>query len=113
MSEYKNFECPITKYSLEYVIDIQNHSALIKNINTDFVHLKAFVSLLRNSIDTLKKNDVKKIRQFVNDNDWKYLSQKNTSWNRILIMKQQDLYLIECPIEDFLENFGIGIGLYG
>ena len=103
------FECPITKYSLEYLIDDIKKYALLENINTDFIYMKAFVSLVKRSIDNLQEKGIKLIRQFVSFDEWNKFLVNKTSWK--IINKDNQVYLLECQIEDFLINFGIGIGV--
>lgn len=110
MSTQRIFKCPITKYYVEYIL-IDNQCALINTIICDYVNYKAFFALLRHSIDKLKDENIKCIQQFVHDEEWELFLLNKTSWKIININKDDDIYLLECAIDDFLENYSIGIGL--
>ena len=78
MSTKRRFECTITKYSLEYTVDDIRKCALLENINTDFIYMKALISLIKQSVVTLQEHGIKLIRQFIHCDEWnKYLVNKN------------------------------------
>ena len=111
MSTKRRFECTITKYSLEYTVDDIRKCALLENINTDFIYMKALISLIKQSVVTLQEHGIKLIRQFIHCDEWnKYLVNK-TSWKIISKDDYHKVYLLECNIEEFLINFGVGLGI--
>lgn len=110
------FKCNITDYFIEMIIieekNVNNESEKIGHINlikSDYKNLKALLNLLRTTIDKLSNLNIKKIRQEVYLNDWKeYLKDKTSFYIKDL---KQEIIIIECKTEEFLENFGIGIGV--
>ncbi|ARF09687.1 hypothetical protein Indivirus_2_66 [Indivirus ILV1] len=105
------FECPLTKYQIEYIINNQNQTALFNMVYSDYKNTKAFLSLLRTSIDQLKSKNIIYIMQCVSVDEWKRYLENKTSWkieNENII---QQVCMIKCPVNDFLENYGVGIGL--
>ena len=105
------FKCPITKYYIEFIIDTELCVAYIGTIGCDYVHIKPFMGLLRNSIDLIIKKNIEKIRQSVDYNEWKLYLENKTTWKIINDNKIDHIYEIECDICDFLQNYGVGIGL--
>jgi len=69
-----------------------------------------FFSLLRLSIDSLQKKGILYIRQFVSNDEYESFLKNKTTWH-IKNREEETLELI-CKLEDFLENFGMGIGLH-
>jgi len=108
MSQQKIFKCSITNYYIEYII-INDQCALVNTIICDYVNYKAFFALLRNSIDKLKEENIKYIQQFVSEEEWNAFLINKTSWKIINKNKDNDIVLLKCPIDDFLENFDIGV----
>jgi hypothetical protein len=106
------FNCNITKYKLEYIVDDTDKKvAYLNTILWDYQNLKAFLTLLRNSIDKLSQQGVNKINQCISHDDWELFLKGKTSWRVINSDENIRLYDIECDINEFLYNFGIGIGL--
>lgn len=103
------YKCDITGYYLEYLY--QDEIAYMYNISSDFTHIKPLIQLIRTSIDKLKEINIKKIVQTVSMEEWYNWINSETSFRII----NNDLHLgiceICCDIEDFLENFGIIIGV--
>jgi|AntRauTorckE6833_2_1112554.scaffolds.fasta_scaffold70126_2 hypothetical protein len=92
-----------------YDIDELNKIALINFEYINWKECKLFILLLKKSIEELKDLGVIKIRQNVTLNDWSDILNKKTSW--IINNTNNDILLIECDLNDFLNNFRIGIGL--
>lgn len=105
------FKCPITKYAIEFVVNQEKKNAYLNLIVSDYKHLKPLFSLLRTSIDTLAKKDITIISQTVSKGEWDLYLKNKTTWKITSHDKKSNIYDIECNINDFLENFGIGIGL--
>ena len=114
MNKQKIYKCQVTGYKIEYIINNQNHTATCGIIMCDYENMKAFLALLRSSIEQLKSNEgVLYIIQTVSDDEWiNYLSGK-TSWKIIVsdIKKNYKTHTIQCSIDDYLENYGVGLGL--
>jgi hypothetical protein len=105
------FKCPVTKYFIEYIIDTDLECAYINTIYTDHLNMKAFLAILRKSIDQLSELNVKTIRQTVYCKEWKLYLKNKTSWRIINTDQQTNSHDIECNIQDFLHNYAIGIGI--
>lgn len=114
------FKCDVTLYRLEYIVNPETHTALLNTIISDFKYPKALCNLIRTSIEKLKKENIKKIRQYVCDREWGDYLENKTTWKVVRVLEEMSTisYMnlsitkeIECDIDDFLENFGVGIGL--
>jgi len=105
------FTCNITKYKIEYIIDDNNKNAILNTIICDYQNLKAFLALLRTSIDKLIEKKIMSIGQTVSFNEWNDYLKNKTTWEIINTDNIAEIYDIECKIEDFLQNYGIGIGI--
>ena len=104
------FDCNITKYYIEFILN--NDKAYMNTINWDYLNIKPFLQLIRTAIEKLKKNNhIKKIVQTISLVDWDNFVNKNTTFE--IINKDNKLQIcdIQCDIEDFLENFGIILGI--
>ena len=93
-----------------YDIDKFNKVALINFEYINWNEFKLFIHLLRRSIEELKELEVTKIRQNITLDDWNEILNKKTSWS-IYSHGVNNSLLVECDLCDFLENFGIGLGL--
>lgn len=100
------FTCSISGYYIEYVITDTYDIAYMNTVNCDFIKIKAFIQLLRTSIEKLKKINVKKIRQTVSADEWFRDINDKTTFQLVNIDNKIGLCDIECDIDDFLENFG-------
>lgn len=105
------FSCTITKYKIEYIIDDNDKTAILNTIICDYQNLKAFFALLRTSIDKLMEKKIMMIRQVVSFDEWNDYLENKTTWKIISVDNVSEIYDIECKIEDFLQNYGIGIGI--
>ena len=104
------YKCKVTNYNIEYIIDSEKKTALLNMIISDYKYIKALMNLLRNSIDDLQKKNISRIRQLVSKEEWDFYLKEKTTW--MVIGEAENHYQIECPIDDFLENYGRGIGLF-
>lgn len=104
MTSRKIYKCQLTGYFIEFII--KDDIAFIETINTNFVNIKAFTNLLRQSVNELQNLNIKKIRQTVTYDDWNTILDGNTTWTIIKKDDKLGLYDIECLIIDFLYNFG-------
>lgn len=105
------FECPITKYSIEYIINDTKRTALFNMTISDYKNMKAFLALVRSSINQLKNKDIEYIMQCVPIDEWNKYLKDRTSWSIENSNNIQQVHMLKCPIDDFLENYGVGIGL--
>ena len=98
--------CELTGYYIEFIIN--NDIVYINTIWWDFNNHKAFLQLLRKSIEQLNniKPRIVKIRQTVSKQDWDNIIKENSTFNIISENKILQFLDIECGIDDFLENFG-------
>ena len=110
MSDRIIYSCPITKYSIEYII-YEHKYAMMGLVVTDYEHFKAFFSLLRNSVDKLKEQGIIGIRQIVSFEDWENYLKETTTWKIINQNNEKKYYELECGIDEFLYNYGIGLEL--
>ncbi len=105
------YNCPVTKYSIEYIIDTDLNNATLNTILCDYMHIKAFMSLMRISIDKLIKKNIKTISQSVSIEEWEMYLKNKTTWEIKKYDKNNGIYDIDCNIDDFLSNYGIGVGI--
>ena len=111
MRRTKIYRCQITGYRLEYIIDTDSCAETGVAI-TDYHNMRAFVALLRSSIDQLKNNEgIKYIIQHVHDEEWDNFLKGKTSWTIITTDLKHHIYTIKCDIDDYLENYGVAIGI--
>ncbi len=110
MNQQYVFKCPITKYFIEYIVNTETGIANIGTIGSDFTCVKAFMALLRRSIDDLSQKNVTKVRQCVYRQEWAAFLENKTTWT-IISDAHNGVYEIECNIDDFLHNYGVGIGI--
>ena len=111
MKRSRLFTCEITKYKIEFIIDESSNFAILNTIICDYKNFKAFLALLRNSIDKLIKSNITKIRQSVSFQEWEYYLKNKTTYDIVYTDTKSQIYDIECSSSDFLQNYGIGIGL--
>lgn len=109
MCEQYIFDCKVTNYFIEYIVD--GEKGILNTIVSDYQHIKPLVSLIRSSIEQLKKIHVTIIAQYVSFEEWNQYLKDKTTWQIVIHDNKTNIYMIECPINDFLENYGIGIGL--
>ncbi|AYV77299.1 MAG: hypothetical protein Barrevirus31_2 [Barrevirus sp.] len=109
------YDCPITKYKVEYIINenkgTKEKVALFNTVVTDYKNMKAFLSLIRSSIDQLKEKNIQYICQTVTIKEFNEFLKDKTSWQVITSSEKEEICMIKCPIDDFLENYGVGLGL--
>jgi len=113
----QEFNCAITKFKINYEIEIEYKYAIISFPNyfeiVNESNYKAFFLLLRGSIESMKKKNIKKIRQYVTNQDWLDVMKNKTSWKIVDICNFEGIpYLVvECDINDALENIGKCFGI--
>ena len=105
------YSCPITKYRIEYIINNSKHTALFNTVISDYKNMKAFLALIRSSIDQLIVKNIQYIMQCITFEEWDNYLKDKTSWTIETSNNNQQIHMIICPINDFLENYGVGIGL--
>lgn len=106
----KLYTCPITQYSIEYILDNDFKNAYQGTVICDYANYKLFFQLLRRSIEDLKTLKVEFICQTVTKSDWINEIQPATTTFEITSINDS-LYDIKCNIDDFLTNFGRIMGL--
>ena len=111
MRKSKVYRCKISGYRIEYIINYNDHIAETVFIMCDYQNMKAFLSLLRLSIDKLKEEQVTHIIQNITQDEWETYLKGKTSWNIIETDNKYNIHTIKCSIDDYLENYGVGIGL--
>jgi len=107
METQKIYKCQLTGYFIEFII--KDEYAYLNTVMTDYHNLKAFFVLLRNSVDSLIKLNIKKIKQTISHEEWELYLNGKTTWK--IIKTTQEVHEIECDINDFLQNYGVGIGI--
>jgi len=104
-------KCDKTNYSIEYIIDDEKKIAHMHIINSDFTKIKEFIDLLKKSCDHLKENNITTITQYTSCDDWKNFLENKTTWTLLYNSTEKNFCHIQCPIDNFLENIAIGLGL--
>ena len=105
------YNCPITKYSIEYIIDTDSNDAMLNTILCDYMNIKAFMSLMRISVDKMVEKNIKTISQSVAVEEWDLYLKNKTTWQIKKYDENNGIYSIKCDINDFLLNYGIAIGI--
>lgn len=103
-------KCDMTNYVLEFIL-IDNQTAILNTVYSDFSNILAFVNLLRLSYDKLVERKIKYVRQLVTRHDWDSFLKNKTSWKIVKENMIEQTYEIECDIENYLYNLGVGLGL--
>lgn len=110
--EYKEYNSKLGNICIIYKLNKEEKTAYMDYMNYDLSYIKLFIITLRNSIEDLKINGVKKVIQMVNINDWNNYLKKDKNWK----LKEQDnelgLCLIECEIEQVFYCIIQGLGIY-
>ena len=102
------YQCPLSSNIIE--IKIENDVAYFENSNIDERHIKLFVLLLSDCINDLKKKNITKIIQNVDQDSWELYLSANPKWNLLRIDPYSGAYIIECSIDSALENIVSGFG---
>lgn len=111
--ERKEYKCELTGSEITYIVHEEQKIADINFKYVNYKYVKGFLVLLRTSIDEMKRDGVKLIRQNVTEKDWETILKDKTSWEKILVETRDNSLgvIIMCKIEDFLENVGVGMGI--
>jgi len=104
----KTFSCDITNYSIKFFSHDNLLEAIMGEVICDYKYPKAYFLLLRNSIENLKKLNIKKIKQYVPNYDWNNILKNKTTWKKIKTDKFNNILII-CNIDDFLNNMHIAL----
>jgi len=64
-----------------------------------------FFLLVANVWNYLNQHDIEYVWQLVIKEDYNVSLKKHTSWSIIMEVPYSDLYLIQCELKDFRENF--------
>jgi len=108
--EHLDFKCPVSKNVIEFRCFKKNRDAYMEYVNIDYDVPKAFFVILRQAIDKLKNLGYDRIVQTVLEEDWNN-SLKHDKWVIKHVDKGiQNLYVIQCNIDDALENISYGLG---
>ncbi len=121
--ETTKYECNLTNYIVEFSLykdQLQNNYAILEKVETDYRYIKAFMALLRRSIVDLQKKGYSYIRQYIFESEYTELLKDKTSFivkfnhphdKSTPVKHHLDVVEIECKIEDFLENYGVAMGI--
>ena len=107
--EVKKYKCNVTSYEIIYNFDQINSIAYFDKVNTDYKYPKAFFALLQHSIQNLMNLDCKYIHQYVSHEDYHLIAQLKTSF--VMVNKFTDSVEIKSCIKDFIESFGVVMGI--
>jgi hypothetical protein len=99
--------CNDTGYIILCTIDDDN--AMFEIINGDYIYMKSLSLLIYKAINDLTSKGIKYITQYVIDDEYNTILKDKTTWR--IISQKDNLYKIVCKIDDYIENFMIGIGL--
>lgn len=103
------FKCDLSKNEIEFAIIGDTAYMYFKNV--DYENLKLFFLLFRNSIQEVKSDGIKKIRQYVQHTDWLECLKDKTSWSIVEFNRYNSVCTLECDIENVIVNVGAGFGL--
>jgi hypothetical protein len=107
MSTDKYYECKLSNNWIRYsIIGKNNDIADMRLFNFNLEKQKLWLKLLRDSIDDLKKNNIKVMRQATTLSDYDEIKNK-TTWKIVEKLDAYDSVLMECDIDDFLKNYGM------
>jgi hypothetical protein len=104
----KLFRCKITNYSIKF--DLHPPEAIMGETSCNYVNIKAWLLLLRRTIDSLKSQAITHITQGVTQEDWDLYLKDKTTWT-IKDTGAVSAFYITCPIDDFLTNYTIAMGI--
>ena len=103
------FRCDITGCYIEYILE--GTVAHMNSMDIDYENMKAFFGVLRRSVDSLKQSNIEEISQVVLLEDWDSFLNEKTSFRLTKTDPLTKTCEVVCCIDDFLENFGKGVGL--
>lgn len=110
--ELLNFDCKLSNNSIRYKCYKVEKEAHIEYNNIDLNMYKPYFVLLRSSIDTLKGKGYNKIVQLVMETEWEsYLKGDKWKIRKELYVNDDKCYIIECAIDNALENISNGLGM--
>lgn len=101
-----HYRCKLTDSWINY--QITNNTADMKMFDFKFENIKPFFVLVRDSIEELKEKNIKFIRHMVLKDEYDKILKNKTTWKIINYDPIYNAYLLECKIENFLKNFGVG-----
>lgn len=111
MKTQKTYKCQLTGYCVEYLIHPDKTTAETGFVWSDYENIKAWLSLIRHSIDKLKEEGIQYIIQRIDQQEWINHLKGKTSWEIISTDNKYNTYVIKCSVDTYLENYGVGIGL--
>ena len=101
------------------LFEVSDNVADMKLIQVDHQNFRLFCKLIREAIDDLIDKKIKMINQLVTRDDYEQILKNKTSWK--IVEKTTDsnyesvldpnALLIECKIEDFIDNFAKAHGI--
>jgi hypothetical protein len=111
--EYIN-ECKITGLYIKYKI-FDDTSAYMSDINLNFEeeYLCSSLLIIRNSIDELKRRNIKELLQYAPKKDYDDYLRHTTTWSIVSedTIAGEIVYLLKCSITNAIKNIGEGIGI--
>ncbi len=99
------FECDLSENLIEY--KMVGEKIFMERVEIDYDYPKLFFILLRKTVDGYIEKGYKKLVQTVTYDDWKYIKDKG-KWN--VVDSVNSLIIIECDINDAIENIAKGLG---
>ena len=106
MSTYSK-KCKLSNNWVQF--EIIDSVADMKLFEVDYPNFKLFCKLLNEAINELSSDyDVKYIRQMVLYEEYKEFLKSKTTWNIIEKEDATGTVIIECKIEEFIDNFAQG-----
>lgn len=110
MSKVIKINCKHTKNYFEIELikskDMSNETiGFIREIHFEDPLPKPFFLLVANVWNFLNQNNIKYVWQLVIKKDYELSLKKHTTWTIIMEVPNSDLYLIQCELKDFRENF--------
>lgn len=103
------FKCKLTDNWILYKAN--DNIADMVQFSIDYKNMKAFFSLINESVHKLKSKGLTKIQHIVTISDYNDFLKNKTTWNIINEDKLSQTYMLECDIDSFKQNFAIGHGL--
>lgn len=105
------YKCEITGYLVEYIIqkDLAYMNTIMYDYSSDSKNIKLWFQLIKNSIESLKKNNIKYIVQTVSLDDYNNFLKKDFQLKNKF--EAEGICEIQSPIENFLDNFSKGMDL--
>ena len=103
------FKCKLSENWIQF--EITDDIADMKLFEIDFSNFKLFCKLISESIDELTHRGIKYIRQMVLYDEYNQFLKAKTTWKIIHHDTIMGTVLIECDINEFINNFAEANGI--